>query len=151
MLLRPDNFIGCDNCKNFINICKKRNLNVILSCATKLPFKSNNFDATLSVAVLHHLSTSERRMMAIKEQIRVTKIGGIIFIEVWAFESNNRVKDNNQDNFVPWKFNEKVFQRFYHFFKKKEIITIIEKIKNVELLSINNEKYNWIVILKKLF
>ena len=151
MLLRPSNFTGCDNCENFIKICKKRNLNVIQACATNLPFKSNNFDGTLSVAVIHHLSTIERREKAINELVRVTKPGGLIFIEVWAFENNNRVIDKNQDSLVPWNYNGKVFQRFYHFFKKEEIIKIVQKFKNVELLSITNEKFNWIIILKKLF
>lgn len=151
MLLRPSNFTGCDNCENFVKICKKRKLNVIQSCATNLPFKSHNFDASLSVAVIHHLSTVERREKAINEQIRVTKPGGLIFIEVWAFENNNRVIDKNQDSLVPWNLNGKVFQRFYHFFKKKEIVKTIQKFENVELLSITNEKFNWIIILKKLF
>ncbi len=42
----------------------------------------------MSVAVLHHLSTIERRQKAISELIRVTKPGGKIFIEVWAKEQN---------------------------------------------------------------
>ena len=150
MLLRPLNFTGCDNCKNFIKICKKRNLDVILSCATDLPFKTNYFDATISVAVIHHLSTSERRIKAINEQIRVTKPDGMIFIEVWAFENNNRVVNNNQDNMVPWRLNGEIYQRFYHFFKKKEMINIFQELKNVELVSMSNEKFNWVVILKKI-
>lgn len=150
MLLRPNNFIGCDNCENFLKLCKKKNLNVINCCATKLPFCNNSFDASISVAVIHHLSTYERRIKAISEQIRVTCVGGKIFIEVWGFENNNRVVDGKQDSMVPWKYKGKIYNRYYHFFKKEELLNIIKIFKNVIIETICCEKYNWIIILRKI-
>ena len=146
MLLRPDYFTGCDLCDEFVNICKNKNLNVMKSCATNLPFKDNSFDVSLSVAVIHHLSTYERRLEAISEQIRITKPGGKVFIEVWGFEHNNRVINGNQDSMVPWKYNNIIYNRYYHFFKKEEIVNMLNTFKNISIEKIYWEKYNWIII-----
>ena len=150
MMLRPNNFIGCDNCEKFLKICRNKNLNVINCCATKLPFNNNRFDATISVAVIHHLSNVERRLKSIKEQVRVTRVGGKIFIEVWGFENNNRVINKNQDSMVPWKYKDKLYERYYHFFKKNEIIDIVNSIDNINIEKMYWEKYNWIIILVKI-
>ena len=150
MMLRQNNFIGCDNCEQFLKICINKNLNVIKCCATKLPFNNNSFDATISVAVIHHLSNYERRIQAIKEQVRVTKHGGKIFIEVWGFENNNRVINKNQDSMVPWKYKGKTYNRYYHFFKKDEIIDIVNSIDKINIEKLYWEKYNWIIILVKI-
>lgn len=151
MLLRPNNFTGCDFCGEFLKICKERNLNVIQSCATALPFKNNMFDSTLSVAVIHHFITEKRRIKAIQEQIRVTKIDGKIFIEVWGFENNSKVIDGNPNSLVPWKYKNETYYRYYHFFKKQELIDIVNTFTNVKIEKIYWEKYNWIIILKKIF
>ena len=150
MLLRPEYFTGCDLCGEFVKICKEKKLNVLRSCATQLPYRDSVFDATISVAVIHHLMTYERRQKAISEQIRVTNIGGKILIEVWGFENNNRVVDGNQDSMVPWKYNNVVYNRYYHFFKKEELLDLIKTFTNVTIEKIYWEKYNWIVILRKI-
>lgn len=150
MLLRPDYFTGCDFCGEFVKICKEKKLNVLQSCATQLPFNDNTFDASLSVAVIHHLMTYERRQKAISEQIRVTKVSGEILIEVWGFENNNRVINGNQDSMVPWKYKGDIYNRYYHFFKKEELVDVIKTFTNVTIEKIYWEKYNWIVNLRKI-
>jgi tRNA (uracil-5-)-methyltransferase TRM9 len=57
-------------------------------------FRSNAFvglliltkDFSISIAVIHHFSTPERRLAAIKELVRITRPGGTILIFVWAME-----------------------------------------------------------------
>nr|XP_033806162.1 probable tRNA methyltransferase 9B isoform X2 [Geotrypetes seraphini] len=66
-----------------------------------LPYRNECFDAVLSIAVIHHLSTKERRIRAIKEMARVVRVGGQIMIYVWAMEQKRR-KFEKQDIFVPW-------------------------------------------------
>ena len=40
----------------------------------------------MSIAVIHHFSSPERRLNAIKELFRIAKTGGKILIFVWALE-----------------------------------------------------------------
>ncbi|XP_064840199.1 probable tRNA methyltransferase 9B isoform X2 [Oncorhynchus masou masou] len=54
--------------------------------------------------VIHHLSTKERRIRAIKEMARTLRVGGRIMIYVWAMEQTRR-KFQKQDIFVPWNPN----------------------------------------------
>ena len=51
-------------------------------------FSSSTFDVAISIAVIHHLSTKERRINAVKEIVRIVKPGGLVLISVWAQEQN---------------------------------------------------------------
>ena len=51
-------------------------------------FRSNAFDVCICIAVVHHLSTPERRLVALKELVRIVRPGGRILVSVWAFEQN---------------------------------------------------------------
>lgn len=56
------------------------------------------------LTVIHHFSTKERRVRAIKEMARTLRVGGHIMIYVWAMEQKRR-KFEKQDIFVPWNPN----------------------------------------------
>lgn len=66
-----------------------------------LPFRDQGFDAIISIGVIHHFSTKERRIRAIKEMARVLAPGGQLMIYVWAMEQKNR-RFEKQDVLVPW-------------------------------------------------
>ena len=53
-----------------------------------LPLRSETCDAFISIAVVHHFSTDEQRLRALKELIRITRIGGVGLVYVWAFEQD---------------------------------------------------------------
>jgi ubiquinone/menaquinone biosynthesis C-methylase UbiE len=55
-----------------------------------LPFRDDSFDAVLSVAVVHHFATTERRVGALRELARVLRIGGRLIITVWAMKQRHR-------------------------------------------------------------
>lgn len=55
-----------------------------------LPFRDESFDAVLSIAVVHHFATTERRVGALRELARVLRIGGRLVITVWAMEQRHR-------------------------------------------------------------
>jgi len=55
-----------------------------------LPFRDECFDAGLSIAVIHHFATTERRVAALKELARVLRIGGKLMVSVWAMEQRHR-------------------------------------------------------------
>lgn len=83
-------FIGCDISAPLINICANRGHEVVVADAVNLPYRTGFGDAAISIAVLHHLSTENRRKKAIQELVRVVKKGGLVLITVWAVEQEDR-------------------------------------------------------------
>lgn len=55
-----------------------------------LPFRDESLDAVVSIAVVHHFATTDRRVCALRELARVLRIGGRIIISVWAMEQSHR-------------------------------------------------------------
>ncbi|KAK9269989.1 hypothetical protein L1049_025562 [Liquidambar formosana] len=89
--LNPDCFFtGCDISAPLINICADRGHEVVVADALNLPYRTGFGDAAISIAVLHHLSTEDRRKKAIHELVRVVKKGGLVLITVWAVEQEDR-------------------------------------------------------------
>lgn len=89
--LNPDCFfIGCDISAPLIKICADREHEVLVADAINLPYRTGFGDAAISIAVLHHLSTENRRKRAIEELVRVVKKGGLVLITVWAVEQEDR-------------------------------------------------------------
>lgn len=153
--------VGGDRSYNLASICQKKGYNVVQFDCLKLPYRSNLFDATLCIAVLHHLSTTAHRVQAIEELLRVTKINGRIAIFVWALIQNNHVIDANdhhhssekpssrsfgqQDIFVPWTIESKssgveidgaaeqlTLQRYLHVYRNRELAELVDIINSGE-------------------
>eukprot|EP01133_Synstelium_polycarpum_P018883 gene18883-22587_t len=61
-----------------------------------LPYKDNTFEYAISIAVIHHFSTFERRVEAIKEIIRVMKPNAVLLITAWAM--TQKWKGKNYDH-----------------------------------------------------
>ena len=122
----PDyNFTGIDSSKEFIKMCEKRNLRVILGDMTQLPFEDNSFDAVLSIASFHHLTTKKRRNLAMSEIYRVLKPGGKCVMSVWSKEQpvkTRRVFDTYGDTIVKWKNSNQTYSRYYYIFEIDELI-----------------------------
>ena len=47
-------------------------------------YRSESFDASLSIAVLHHISTLRRRVALVREAMRVVRVGGQALFYAWA-------------------------------------------------------------------
>jgi tRNA (uracil-5-)-methyltransferase TRM9 len=96
--------IGCDMSKNLIQICGQRSFNALVCDGLLLPYRDNSFDAAISIAVFHHISTKERRIRALSELARIVKVGGSILIYAWAQEQDDdsRRRFETQDVLVPW-------------------------------------------------
>uniref|UniRef100_UPI00358F5DC6 alkylated DNA repair protein alkB homolog 8 isoform X3 n=1 Tax=Myxine glutinosa TaxID=7769 RepID=UPI00358F5DC6 len=78
--------IGCDRSSPLMEICHQRGFQALVCDALSLPVRSTSFDACLSIAVVHHLSTAERRHAALVEMARVLRPGGRGLVYVWALE-----------------------------------------------------------------
>ncbi|KAF7700337.1 probable tRNA methyltransferase 9B [Silurus meridionalis] len=96
--------MGCDVCRPLVDSAWSRGHEVQLCDGLRLPYRDGCFDAVLSIAVIHHMSTKERRIRAIKEMARTLRVGGRVMIYVWAMEQKRR-KFEKQDIFVPWNPN----------------------------------------------
>ena len=142
---------GCDFSEELVKICKSDKLNVVYGDILSIPFEDKQFDYTICIAVIHHLSTPEKRKKAIDEVIRVTKKGGRILLLVWALEQpeNSRRKFKKQDNMVTWKDKKGnlMGERYYYVFKKDELENLIND--SVTIVESFYELGNWGVILEK--
>lgn len=74
--------IGADSSPLQTSLARQRCQEAVLGNNLKLPFRGNTFDAALSVGVIHHFTTKERRIRALKELARILKIGGRALITV---------------------------------------------------------------------
>ena len=82
--------IGSDYSQELLQVAKSRGREVVACDNLALPFRDNCYDALISIAVIHHFSSYERRVQAIREMARIVKPNGRIMIYVWAFEQKHR-------------------------------------------------------------
>ncbi len=154
MLYRDDlKFIGVDFCSTFVKICKNKNLECYESDIRNTKFIDQYFDNTISIAVIHHLDTCQKRIQAINELFRITKKHGNIFIYVWAFNQpkDSRRQFKNHDEMVPFKTKNNTFYRYYHLYKKDELESEIEKSSyDYKIIESGYELGNYYIYLKKL-
>ena len=150
----PDNLLGIDvGCGNgkYLNVNKKLYIvgsdystgliqqarmlhkdeesnDILIADGLQLPHPDGIFDFALSIAVIHHFSTKERRENAIKEILRVLRFHGKALIYCWALEQEHSRRGYHdgmdQDVLVPWVLMKKQKK------KKKNNISSIDKNKS---------------------
>jgi SAM-dependent methyltransferase len=130
------NFIGIDNCPQFINICQNDKLNVLNCDMTSIPIQDNTFNAIISIASFHHLATVDRRIAALKEMKRLLHAGGKILLSIWSVNQKQNPKLNFEygDNDVPFKNKDGsiLATRHYYIFKISEIRSLISREFQIE-------------------
>ncbi|XP_055529648.1 alkylated DNA repair protein alkB homolog 8 [Wyeomyia smithii] len=87
--------LGCDRSDELLKVCASRGLNVLQCDCLALPFRASSVDACISIAVIHHLATAERRLRAVKEMARVLRPGGRALIYVWAKNQEANAKKSS--------------------------------------------------------
>ena len=133
-----------------------------------LPHQIHHFDFAISIAVVHHLSTPERRIEAVKSVLYALKPGGQALVYVWALEQESSRRGwsekDNQDVMVPWvmKGSKKVkadqpnksptedrtFHRYYHLYRKGELESDLEAAGG-KVVESGYEKDNWWAIAER--
>ncbi|XP_076137661.1 tRNA (carboxymethyluridine(34)-5-O)-methyltransferase alkbh8 [Alosa pseudoharengus] len=100
--------VGCDRSASLVQICIERGFQAFVSDALDVPLRGATFDACISIAVIHHFSTQERRLAAVTELVRLLKPGGRALIYVWAMEQeynkqkSKYLKDSrDKENAIP--------------------------------------------------
>ncbi|KAH8294614.1 hypothetical protein KR018_000252 [Drosophila ironensis] len=94
--------IGVERCYRLSKVAHAKGGEVALCDNLELPFRDDSFDAVLSLAVVHHFATTERRVQALRELARILRIGGRVVITVWALEQRHR-RFESQDVLIPWQ------------------------------------------------
>ena len=135
----------------------------IVADILSLPHPQHTFDFAISIAVIHHLSTSARRIQAVKAVLDTLKhsTGQALFF-VWALEQKNSRrgwdKGDDQDQLVPWvlKLDKKkaeeqptTYHRYYHLYKQDELEQDI-KAAGGKIVSSGYDRDNWWCVARKL-
>ncbi|OWF48956.1 uncharacterized protein LOC110452444 [Mizuhopecten yessoensis] len=98
--------VGLDICCPLVESAGTKGHEVLVADNLKLPFRSGLFDAVISIGVIHHFATTERRIEAVRELARILRPGGQLMLYVWAYEQRHRRFDG-QDVLVPWHGGQK--------------------------------------------
>ncbi|TAQ85145.1 hypothetical protein B7494_g6535 [Chlorociboria aeruginascens] len=152
--------IGSDRSSNLVKIASQHQPHAAIVADTlSLPHQKGAFDFAISIAVIHHLSTSERRREAISKILQCLRGEGKALIYVWALEQKDSRRgwdeDHEQDVMVPWVMKkgkckdgsgdgpgEKTFQRYYHLYRSGELEGDIAAVGG-EVVDAGYEKDNW--------
>lgn len=106
--MNPSVFIvGSDRSANLTKIASAHQPHAaVVADILDLPHQAGIFDFAISIAVVHHLSTPERRVEAVRAVLETLKLGGKALVYVWALEqkASRRGWDegHEQDVMVPW-------------------------------------------------
>ena len=143
-------FIGTDTCQKFLEISGEKSgiMDTIAMNSKMLSFRDNCFDYVLSIAVIHHIYLESDRVKAIGEIARVLRSDGRALISVW---SKHKHYDYG-DNIIPWNNQKKgeIVDRYYHLFKKDEIISLVNKINGIRIIDVSECYNNYFLTIQKL-
>lgn len=155
--------IGTDRSQGLIECARGINqqYNIGIADGLTLPHPDNTFDFAISIAVIHHFSTCERRIQAINHILTKIKSGGQVLIYCWALEQENSRRGykegDDQDILVPWVLQKKIKDssiepvtkyRYYHLYKKGEL-ELDAQSAGGKIINHGYEKDNWWVIITK--
>jgi tRNA (uracil-5-)-methyltransferase TRM9 len=134
-----------------------------------LPHPRSSFDFAISIAVIHHLSSTARRVEAIKAILETLKSrtnksrGGQALLFVWALEQKNSRRGwgqgDQQDVLVPWVLkpdhNHKsgtneatTYQRYYHLYQEGEIQNDV-RAAGASVVKSGYDRDNWWVVMER--
>lgn len=147
----PPNSIGIDFSRGLLQqACIKNPQNEFIEAnILELPFIDSVFDNVMSVAVIHHLNSHERRIRAMDEMHRVLKKGGMLLIYVWdkkAIKSGKFIDIGNDDYMVDWK--NSGCMRYYHMYDL-DTFTCFLKSTKFEVVELGTEQESLFALLKK--
>ncbi|KAK3073896.1 tRNA methyltransferase, has a role in tRNA modification [Teratosphaeriaceae sp. CCFEE 6253] len=160
--------IGSDRSPNLINIAQAHPPHsVCVADILDLPHPPRTFDFAISIAVVHHLSTTLRRIEAVDSILQTLRPGGKALIYVWALEQESSrrgwTERDEQDVMVPWvmkgskkaaaesvegagkKGEDRTFHRYYHLYREGELERDVGDAGGV-IFDAGYEKDNWWVV-----
>lgn len=128
-------------------------------------------DHAISIAVVHHFSSVENRMHALRELKRIVRVGGTVLVTVWAFEQQKK-KYTEQDVMIKWHLQKrfdkkadqpeaapepassdiaptKVLDRYYHLFSKGELDELALQVGGLKIIESVWDVDNWYLLMEK--
>ncbi|RKP13214.1 S-adenosyl-L-methionine-dependent methyltransferase [Piptocephalis cylindrospora] len=173
--VRPDLVtLGSDRCKGLVQVCRERGFEAAIADNLELPYRPELFDFCLSIAVIHHFASEERRVAALVALLRLLRPGGKLLVFVWALEQKGKrnFSADEPDVLVPWVIpsslkslakkeegsqedaTEKVHQRYYHLFQQGELPRLTQQafLACPGAFTLQEEGYdrdNWFVIVER--
>ncbi|KAJ2161165.1 tRNA methyltransferase, has a role in tRNA modification [Coemansia sp. RSA 552] len=152
--------MGTDRSESLVDICRQRGHECLVSDGLDLPYRDGAFDFAISIAVIHHFSSVERRLKAVQELLRVVRPGGSILVFAWALEQSGRRKfdPNTPDVLVPWVVpgsrdqesgQDRVYHRYYHLFRDGELTKLFEDTGACSVVESGYDRDNWYVIARR--
>ncbi|KAF9870119.1 tRNA (uracil-5-)-methyltransferase trm9 [Colletotrichum karsti] len=131
---------------------------VLVADSLALPYRQSAFDFAISIAVIHHMSTRERRKAAVAALLSAVRPReGKVLVMVWALEQGNsrRGWDSGaeQDQLVSWvtkgskteaqeKPTDTTYQRYYHLYREGELEEDVVAVGG-RVLESGYERDNW--------
>lgn len=142
-----NNIYAIDNCEKLLDIVKVSYPNVktikldVCDNIEDFGLLPNSFDTIISIAVIHHLSSEDRRIKMLKNIFMLLKSGGTCLISAWTNLIENKSKfiklSNPGDYLIPWN---NQYQRYYHLFEPDEIDNLIIKTNMFDEIIILSKK-----------
>ena len=144
-------FVGCDNNEELLIQAEKKGNKCQYGDNLSLPFLDGCADAVMSIAVIHHFSTIDRRIKALSEIFRILKESGSALIYVWAHEQD-KFANFSKNALVDWNNQEsgEIIKRYYYLFSNGELDTLIKNnFKNITIVESGIQCNNYYVICRK--
>ncbi|KAG9540021.1 S-adenosyl-L-methionine-dependent methyltransferase, partial [Aureobasidium melanogenum] len=100
LTVNPDVFIvGSDRSPSLIKFASAHQPHAaVVSDILALPHQNHHFDFAISIAVLHHLSTPERRVEAVQTILDTLNTNGKALLYVWALEQKDSRRGWDEGN-----------------------------------------------------
>jgi alkylated DNA repair dioxygenase AlkB/SAM-dependent methyltransferase len=117
---------------------------VAVADCMSVPLRSKSCDAAICIAVMHHLSTRERRIRCIEELVRIVRKGGMINIQAWAMEQqqNSRRRFAASDVFVPFNAQPKYLEKVDTMGSQERVVNLdVGETKSKSVAEMYSEAY----------
>ncbi|MFX0139475.1 MAG: class I SAM-dependent methyltransferase [Candidatus Hodarchaeota archaeon] len=134
-------------------------IQLLLGDIVNLPIRENSINNIFSIATIHHIKKKSERKNNINQIYKLLKENGSFVLTVWRkwqkkysryfllewFKRNLTINYKKQqkligleeygDKFIPWTLSkeQKVYNRFYHFFSKNELKKLLKNFDVIEL------------------
>ncbi len=152
-------------------------IQVLLADINYLPIRKNSIQNIFSIATIHHIRHKSNRKKLVSQFNSILKRDGNLLITVWRkwqkkyrsyflldgikrsfsfkYKKQQEIDDLNQfgDKYIPWTLSEEnmIFNRFYHFFSKREIKFLLKifTIKEFKIMGGPNNSDNFFILAQK--